>query len=237
MNKIELKNVSKSYGTNEIFNQLQLNFQQNKIYSIIGPSGSGKTTLIRCLANIEQFDNGEVVINSDKLLKSKHKIGFVFQNFNLFENLTVFENICLSPIIVDKKNESEVEKKAINLLKLVGLEDKKDAYPKTLSGGQKQRIAIARCLINEPDILIFDEPTSALDPESTRDVLNIIKDVIKNKTAIIVTHEMEFAKNVSSEVIFMEYGKIIEKGNPIEIFEKSTNKRTLEFISKGDNNV
>lgn len=237
MNKIELKNVSKSYGTNEIFNQLQLNFQQNKIYSIIGPSGSGKTTLIRCLANIEQFDNGEVVINSDKLLKSKHKIGFVFQNFNLFENLTVLENICLAPIIVDKRNEKEVKEKAMQLLELVGLLNKSDSYVKTLSGGQKQKIAIARCLINEPEILIFDEPTSALDPESTRDILNIIKSIIVNKTTIIVTHEMEFAKNISDEIIFMENGKVVQQGSPCEIFENSNNKRTLQFINKGEQSV
>lgn len=237
MKKIQLKNVSKKYANNVIFENLTLDFEQNKIYSIIGPSGSGKTTLIRCLANIEKFDDGQVLIDNELSVNNSKKIGFVFQNFNLFENLTVLENICLAPIVVSKMNENEVKNKAMEILKLVGLEEKVDAYPKTLSGGQKQRIAIARCLINDPEILVFDEPTSALDPESTRDVLNIMQNVIVGKTALIVTHEMDFAHNVSDEVIFMENGVVVESGTPAQIFEESTNKRTLQFIAKGEENV
>lgn len=230
---IQLQNVSKSYEKNQIFSELNINFEKNKIYSIIGPSGSGKTTLMRCLAQIENFDSGEVFVNNEKIKNISGKIGFVFQNFNLFSNLNVLQNLTISSIMSKRLSQNEAIKKAKMILKKVGLEEKVDMYPSKLSGGQKQRVAIARTLMNDPEIIIFDEPTSALDPESTSEVLDIIKEIIDNNTtAIIITHEMKFAKEVSHEVIFMENGLVIERSEPQKLFNSPNKQRTKEFIKE-----
>lgn len=231
---LKLDNVSKSYGENQIFSNLTMEFDENKIYTIIGPSGSGKTTLMRCLSNLEEFDAGNVKINGEVVDYKKLKIGFVFQQYNLFNNLTVLENICLSPIVAQKRNEGEVVKKAEELLELVGILDKKNALPSQLSGGQKQRVAIARTLINKPDIIILDEPTSALDPLATKEVLNLIKDIMKNQSVFVITHEMDFARDVSDEVIFMKHGKVVERGVPEQLFGDTKSELTKEFIGIGE---
>lgn len=236
-NFIKLNKVSKAYADNKIFDELSMSFEKNKIYTIIGPSGSGKTTLMRCLANLEQFDGGEVLISGKEINYKDLKIGFVFQQFNLFNNLSVIENLCLSPIISQKRDEKEVTDLAKELLNKVGLEDKIDSYPSKLSGGQKQRVAIARTLMNKPDFIIFDEPTSALDPEATKDILKLMQEILVNQSAIIITHEMEFAKNVSDEVIFMKNGVVIERDTPELIFNNPKNEDTKKFIGLGGQNV
>lgn len=229
---IKLVNVSKSYGDLDIFNNLNIDFEENKIYTIIGPSGSGKTTLMRCLSKIEDFNSGEVYISGEKQDEGKHEIGFVFQSFNLFDNLNVMQNLCIGPVMSKKVPESDAKDKAEKILEKVGLLDKLNEYPSKLSGGQKQRVAIARTLMMDPKIIIFDEPTSALDPESTRDVLKIIKEILDEKTtAIIITHEMKFAKEVSDIVIFMENGKVVEQDTPDELFNNTKEQRTKDFIS------
>lgn len=234
MNKIEINKLNKKYDDFQVLKDIDLTVKNCEVISIIGPSGSGKSTLLRVIQGLEKEDSGTIIIDESKNLKEIHKkIGMVFQNFNLFPHKTVLENIMEAPIIVNKMNKKDAKILSLDLLQKVGLLDKKFAYPNKLSGGQKQRVAIARALAMKPEILLFDEPTSALDPELVGEVLNVIKELAKEKiTMIIVTHEMNFAKEVSDYVVFMDNGEIIEKNIPIEIFEKPRNKRVKEFISK-----
>ena len=208
--------------------------------SIIGPSGSGKSTFLRCLNLLEVPDSGKITFEgveiTDKKIdidKHRQKMGMVFQHFNVFPNMTVLENITLAPVLEKKVPKVQAQEEAEELLKKVGLLEKKDEYPRKLSGGQKQRLAIVRAMAMKPDVILFDEPTSALDPEMVKDVLDVIKDLADSgMTIVIVTHEMGFAKEVSDRVLFMDDGCIQEEGTPEEIFEHPKNPRTIEFLSK-----
>lgn len=224
MSLLEIKNLKKSFGDNEVLKDISLTVDKGEVLCIIGPSGSGKSTLLRCITKLETQDDG--IIDFDGTL------GLVFQDFNLFPHHSVMKNIFNAPIKVQKRNKEEVYKEVRSLLKKLDLEDKEDAYPYELSGGQKQRVSIARALAMNPDILFFDEPTSALDPELTGEVLKVIRDLAaEHMTMVIVTHEMNFARNVADNIIFMDNGVIIEEGSPDEVFS-SENQRMKEFLGK-----
>ncbi len=235
---LEAKNIEKSFGKLKVLKGINLTVNQGQRIVIIGPSGSGKSTFLRCLNLLEEPSKGEVRYNNVKLtndnkLQMRKKIGMVFQNFNLFTNLTVLDNLILAPVKEGVLTEKEALKKADKLLKEISLEDKKDTYPSSLSGGQKQRVAIARSLMMNPDIILFDEPTSALDPEMIEDVLNLMKRVAEEgMTMVVVTHELEFAKDIATDVLFMDKGVIVESGTPDEIFNHPKTDRLKEFLSK-----
>ncbi|WP_026188889.1 amino acid ABC transporter ATP-binding protein [Orenia marismortui] len=233
MYMIEVKKISKKFKDLEVLKDVSLEVSKGEIISIIGPSGSGKSTLLRCLNKLEDIQSGTIKIEGELLNRNNcKKLGMVFQGFNLFPHKTVLENIIEAPIIVKKMSKDKAIKLADDLLKKVGLLDKKDSYPSQLSGGQKQRIAIARALAMNPHIMLFDEPTSALDPELVGDVLSVIKELAKeHMTMLVVTHQMQFAKEVSDRVIFMDQGKIIEDGSPTEIFENPSHDRLRQFLS------
>lgn len=237
---IKVENLRKSFDGKEILKGINLEVEKSEIISIIGPSGSGKSTFLRCLNHMEIPDSGDIyflgekIKNEDAYLNSMRKeMGMVFQSFNLFPHMTVRENITLAPVMTGKFNQDQADKKAEELLSSLGLKDKIDAYPNSLSGGQKQRIAIARALAMEPQALLLDEVTSALDPEMVKEVLEVIKELTKTGiTMILVTHEMNFAKEISDRVIFMEGGNILEMGSPSEIFDRPKEDRLKEFLSK-----
>lgn len=249
MNYLEINHMKKVFdGELEVLKDISLTVKKGEVVSIIGPSGSGKSTLLRCATMLETMDGGElkylgdtavsekdgkcVYASKNELKKIKKHFGLVFQNFNLFPHYTVLKNIIDAPVSVDKVPKKEATERAEKLLAQLGLSEKRDAYPYQLSGGQQQRVSIARALALNPEILFFDEPTSALDPELTAEVLKVIKELAKEKmTMIIVTHEMQFAKEVSDRIIFMEQGKIQANGTPEEIFA-SDNARVREFIGK-----
>ena len=220
---IHVKNLKKSYGKNNVLNGIDQHIKKGEVVVIIGPSGSGKSTFLRCLNLLEEPTSGEIIFEgknitdkNNNINKTREKMGMVFQHFNLFPHKTVLENITLAPIKVKGLSVEEANKKALELLKLIGLSDKKDAYPASLSGGQKQRIAIARSLAMEPDVLLFDEPTSALDPEMVGEVLNVMKDLAKKgMTMVVVTHEIGFAREVGDRILFIDGGKILEEGQRI----------------------
>ena len=237
---IHVKNLKKSYGKNNVLNGINEHIKKGEVVVIIGPSGSGKSTFLRCLNLLEEPTSGEIIFEGKNITdkkndinKTREKMGMVFQHFNLFPHKTVLENITLAPIKVKGIKAEDANKKAIELLKLIGLEDKKDAYPASLSGGQKQRIAIARSLAMEPDVLLFDEPTSALDPEMVGEVLNVMKDLAKKgMTMVVVTHEIGFAREVGDRILFIDGGKILEEGTPEEVLNNPKNDRTKDFLSK-----
>lgn len=227
MSLLEIKNVKKNFGGVEVLKDISLKVDKGEVLGIIGPSGSGKSTLLRCATGLETPDDGE--INYDGTF------GLVFQNFNLFPHYSVMKNITDAPLRVQKRKKEEVYKEARELLAKMGLSDKENAYPYQLSGGQQQRVSIARALAMNPDILFFDEPTSALDPELTGEILKVIKDLAaEHMTMVIVTHEMNFAKNVSDHVIFMDNGYIAVEGTPEEVFGSSNErmKDSLENLAK-----
>lgn len=238
--KIEVQNLKKYYGSNEVLKGLDLIVKDNEVVVMIGPSGSGKSTFLRTLNKLEEPTAGKIIIDGHDLNdprvnmnQVREKIGMVFQHFNLFNNLTVGENVMLSPVELGKMSKADAELEARELLKEVGLEDKFNAKPQSLSGGQKQRVAIARTLAMKPEMILFDEPTSALDPEMVGDVLAVMKKLAKaGMTMIVVTHEMGFAKEVADRVIFMADGHIMEEGKPEEIFGNPQNERTQEFLNK-----
>lgn len=239
---LEIRNLNKSFGTNHVLKNINLDIYKNKTTAIIGSSGSGKSTLLRCINLLEKPDSGTItwegkVMDFSKKLSKKEmydftkKTGMVFQNFNLFPHKTVVENIIEGPITVLKINKSEAKKDALLLLEKVGLSDKKDSYPHELSGGQQQRVAIARALAMKPEILLFDEPTSALDPELEADVLTLIRELSKESyTILVVTHNMNFARDVSEEVVFVNSGEILAKGTFEEIMSLN-NSRIDQFLS------
>ena len=221
---LEMKNIIKDYGSFRAVNNVNFSIKKGEIVAIIGPSGSGKSTLLRCINGLNSITSGEMNL--------KGTTGMVFQHFHLFNNMTCRENITYAPIKVKNENKADVNKRADELLKMVGLENKGDVYPAKLSGGQKQRIAIARALAMRPDLMLFDEPTSALDPEITGEVLNVMKKLAeKHTTMIVVTHEMGFAKEVADRVLFMDHGVIVEEGTPEEIFENPKSERLRSFLS------
>lgn len=240
-NILEIKNLKKSFekGKN-VLNDISLNVKKGEVICIIGPSGSGKSTFIRCINLLEYPDEGDILFKNESILNKKFnlnnyrtKVGMVFQNFNLFNNMDVIHNCIFAPTKVFKQNYNEAYNTALELLKTVGLDDFANKNVNTLSGGQKQRVAIVRALCMHPEVILFDEPTSALDPEMVNDVLDVIKQLANvGMTMIIVTHEMNFARNVATRVIFMDEGIIQEEGTPKEIFNNPKNERTKEFLSK-----
>ena len=243
---IELKNLKKQYGDNVVLKNINLYINRGEVVSIIGPSGSGKSTILRCIIDLESITLGEVLIegnnltnkNVDKKIKKEMllKTGMVFQTFNLFPHMSVRNNIVKTLKVVKKINVAEAENIAKNMLDLVGLSDKIDNFPNQLSGGQKQRVAIARALALQPDIMLFDEPTSALDPELVKEVLDIIRKLKEKKiTMLIVSHEMNFVREISDRVIVMEKGEILETGTSSQIFENPLSQRVKEFLNTETN--
>lgn len=245
---ISVKNLVKTFGTNEVIKDISFSLKKGEVLSIIGPSGSGKSTILKCISQLEDVTKGSITICSEDLVKDGVyvdkkkrqeiilKSGLVFQNFNLFPHYTVLENIMKPQITVLKKSESEAKDTAETLLKRMGLALKEKSYPCELSGGQQQRVSIARALALKPEVLLFDEPTSALDPELTGEILFVIKELAEEKmTMIVVTHEMSFARDISSNILFMDEGYIIEQGNPFEVINNPKNERTKAFLSRFNN--
>ena len=237
---INVKGLCKSFGDVHVLRGIDEHIAPGEVVVVIGPSGSGKSTFLRCLNLLETPTEGTIQIGDEYITDKKvnvnnirKKMGMVFQQFNLFPHLTILENITIAPKLVNKTSKEEAIKKAEELLARVGLSDKRDAYPGMLSGGQKQRVAIARALAMNPEIMLFDEPTSALDPEMVGEVLEVMKDLAKEgMTMICVTHEMGFAREVATRVLFMDEGVIMEQGTPEEIFGNPQNERTQAFLSK-----
>lgn len=249
-NMLEVKNLRKRFGQNEVLKGVSLSLKKGEVLSIIGSSGGGKTTLLRCLNFLETANSGEIIVGGKTVYRAEDgnkpemspeaqtSFGLVFQQFNLFPQYSVTDNLCLAPKLKAKREKKhlndEIKAKAAELLKTVGLEEKADAYPCELSGGQQQRVAIARALMLSPDILCFDEPTSALDPELTGEVLRVIRSLKdSDRTMIIVTHEMEFAKHVSDKVIFISDGIIEEEGTPEDVFDHPKSEKTKAFLAAG----
>ena len=236
---IQIKGLRKSFGDKEILKGIDLEVNKGEVICIIGPSGSGKSTLLRCCNLLEYPNSGEILFKGENILNKKinlnkvrSKIGMVFQNFNLFNNKDVIDNCTLGPIKILKKDRKETEERALEILESVGMKDFAYANVNTLSGGQKQRVAIARSLCMNPDVILFDEPTSALDPEMVGEVLKVMQELANNgMTMLIVTHEMNFARNVASKIIFMDEGVIKEEGTPEEIFFNTKSERTKAFIN------
>ena len=237
---IQVNNLVKKYGELTILNGVNEHISKGEVIVVIGPSGSGKSTFLRCLNRLEEVTSGEILVNGENIVdpkadidKIRQKMGMVFQSFNLFPHMTVQKNITLAPVLLKKMTQEEADKKALELLDKVGLKDKAGVFPNSLSGGQKQRVAIARCLAMNPEVILFDEPTSALDPEMVGEVQDVIKNLAKTgMTMVIVTHEMSFAKEVATRVLFMADGNIIEQGTPQAVFGNPQKERTKSFLSK-----
>ena len=238
--KIHVEHLKKNFGNLEVLRDVSTDIYEGEVVVILGPSGSGKSTFLRCLNRLEEITGGTVIVDghdlTDKktdLNKVRENVGMVFQHFNLFNNLNVMGNMTLAPVELKKATKGEAKEKALHLLNRVGLSDKAEAYPAQLSGGQKQRVAIARALAMDPDIMLFDEPTSALDPEMVGEVLQVMKQLAaEGMTMVVVTHEISFAREVASRVIFMEGGYIVEEGTPDEVINHPKQKRTIDFLSK-----
>ena len=248
MNKIKAQNIWKKFNKLEVLKGIDLDVNEGEVVAVIGPSGGGKSTLLRCLNKLETIDRGSVIIdgealctetangteyvNKDEVRRIACKMGMVFQQFNLFPHMTVLQNLIEAPVNVQKRNKDEVIKEAEALLAKVGLSDKRDEYPRKLSGGQQQRVAIARALAMKPAIMLFDEPTSSLDPELTGEVLKTMRELAEEKMTMgVVTHEMGFAKEVATKVVFMADGKVQAQGTPAEIFDNPTNDRLKAFLN------
>ncbi len=237
---IKVRDLHKKFGELHVLKGITEHIEQGEVVVVIGPSGSGKSTFLRCLNLLEHPTDGEIIFEGNSITdsrnninKQREKMGMVFQQFNLFPHMTIMQNITLSPIKVKNMTKAQAEKKAMELLKRVGLEDKAYTYPNQLSGGQKQRIAIVRALAMSPDVMLFDEPTSALDPEMVGEVLEVMKNLAsEGMTMVVVTHEMGFAKEVGNRVFFMDEGKIVEQGKPKELFENPKHPRTQDFLRK-----
>ncbi|CAM3050490.1 MAG: amino acid ABC transporter ATP-binding protein [Pseudolactococcus laudensis] len=238
--KIDITDLHKSFGSNEVLKGITTRFNEGDVVCIIGPSGSGKSTFLRTLNGLEEITSGTVIVDGYDLTNKKtnlnqvrQEVGMVFQQFNLFPNMTVLENITYAPLELKKLSKDEAHTKALDLLKKVGLSDKADAMPESLSGGQKQRVAIARALAMDPDLMLFDEPTSALDPEMVGDVLEVMQELAKEgMTMLIVTHEMGFARKVANRVIFTDGGEILEDSTPDQVFENPQHPRLKDFLNK-----
>lgn len=237
---IRVKSLHKKFGDLEVLKGIDEHITPGEVVVVIGPSGSGKSTFLRCLNLLEIPTSGEIYIDNELITDKKvdvnairKKMGMVFQQFNLFPHLTIIENVTIAPTLVNKESKADAVKKGEELLSRVGMLDKRDAYPSQLSGGQKQRVAIARALAMNPEIMLFDEPTSALDPEMVGEVLDVMKNLAKDgMTMVCVTHEMGFAREVASRVLFMDEGIVMEQGTPDEIFTNPQNERTKLFLSK-----
>ena len=237
---LKVKNLCKTFENTEALKGVSVDINKGDVMCIIGPSGSGKSTLLRCLNLLEKPDGGQVIFEGDDLMSKKvdlnlhrQKMGMVFQQFNLFPHMTVMENLTCAPMMLKNVSKEDAEKKGMELLERVGLADRADAYPNQLSGGQKQRIAIVRALCMEPDVMLFDEPTSALDPEMVGEVLDVMKELaLGGMTMVVVTHEMGFAREVASRVLFMDNGTVVEEGSPEEIFTAPKSERLQSFLAK-----
>ncbi len=239
---IFVSKLNKFFGDKHVLKDIDFEVRKKEVVALIGPSGSGKSTLIRCLNGLEKLTSGEIYIHGQKLdprlsIKQlspiRSELGMVFQNFNLFPHMTVLQNVIEAPLLVRKMPKDQAIARGEKLLAKVGLAEKRDAYPNRLSGGQKQRVAIARALAMEPRVLLFDEPTSSLDPELVGEVLKVMKDLAyEGSTMVVVTHEMQFARDVSDRVVFMSEGSIIEQGDPQEIFRQPKEKRTQLFLER-----
>ena len=243
---LEIRNIGKAFGDLPVLEDVDLDVEKGDVIAILGPSGSGKTTLLRCINFLETADRGTMVFDgktydlahasSKEIAGIRMKTGFVFQNYNLFQNKTALQNVTMGLTVARKKDKKEAEKIGREMLAKVGMADRADYYPAQLSGGQQQRVAIARALAVNPDIIYFDEPTSALDPELIGEVLSVMKQLAESgMTMIVVTHEMDFARNVSNKTIFMEHGVIVEEGPSHEFFENPKQERTKEFLRMEDN--
>ena len=238
--KIDVTDLHKSYGNNEVLKGITTRFNEGDVMCIIGPSGSGKSTFLRTLNGLEEITSGTVIVDGYDLTNKKtnlnqvrQEVGMVFQQFNLFPNMSVIDNITYAPLELKKMTKDEAHSKALDLLEKVGLSDKADAMPESLSGGQKQRVAIARALAMDPDLMLFDEPTSALDPEMVGDVLEVMQELAKEgMTMLIVTHEMGFARKVANRVIFTDGGEILEDSTPDQVFENPQHPRLKDFLNK-----
>lgn len=246
---ISIKKLNKYYGDHLVLQDINLEIERGEVVVIIGPSGSGKSTLLRCINYLEQYQDGEVVINGNNIGRTikngksvevpesqlnsmRQQVGMVFQSFNLFGHKTVLKNISMAPMDLKYLNRNEAEEKALKLLDMVGLKDKASVMPSSLSGGQKQRVAIARALAMDPEVMLFDEPTSALDPEMVGEVLKVMKDLAKSgMTMVIVTHEMNFARQIANKIVVLADGKIVEQGDPEEVFEHPKHERTKSFVN------
>lgn len=250
---LEVQHISKTFGDLKVLRDISFQVEEGQVVAIIGPSGSGKSTLLRCINQLEQADSGSIIVDGAQMLRTENgkavyaskkglreirlKIGLVFQNFNLFPHFSVLQNVIEAPIHVLHKSRADAVKSAEMLLKKMALDTKAKAYPCELSGGQQQRVSIARALALNPKILFFDEPTSALDPELTGEILQVIKELAKEKmTMVIVTHEMAFARDVADHVIFMDKGYIVEEGSPEELFGNTQNERTRQFLQRFSSN-
>lgn len=239
-NVIRIKQLNKFFGKLHVLKDVSLDVKRNEVVCIIGPSGSGKSTLLRCINRLEEPTSGEVYFEDTKMTSHKktlpilrRRIGMVFQHFNLFPHLSVMDNITLAPVRLNLMDEKEAIAYGKSLLKKVGIEDKEDNYPATLSGGQKQRVAIARALAMKPEVMLFDEPTSALDPEMVKGVLNVMKDLAKSgMTMVIVTHELNFARDVADRIIFMDEGIVVEEGTPDSLLNQPKEARTKQFLDQ-----
>lgn len=237
---IKTVGLKKNFGSLEVLKGIDMELKKGEVISLIGPSGSGKSTLLRCLNRLEEPTEGQIFFEGEDITAKgidmdlhRQKMGMVFQQFNVFPHMTVEENITMAPVLLKKKSKTEAKEKAHALLEQVGLLDKKDEKPGRLSGGQKQRLAIVRALAMEPDVMLFDEPTSALDPEMVKEVLEVIKSLVaQGMTSMIVTHEMAFAREISTRVLFMDEGVIVEQAPPDQLFSHPTQPRTQEFLSK-----
>lgn len=237
---LKIQDLHKSFGDHEVLKGINIEIKKGEVVVIIGASGSGKSTFLRTLNLLEVPSSGKIIFEGSELCvqksdvnKHRQKMGMVFQHFNLFEHLSVLENLCIAPIKLLKKSKEQAKKEAMELLNQVGLADKISAYPSSLSGGQKQRIAIVRALAMSPDVMLFDEPTSALDPEMVGEVLNVMKNLARSgMTMVVVTHEMGFAREVASRVLFFDKGIVAEDASPNEIFSNPKNSRLKEFLSR-----
>ena len=238
--KIHVSHLKKHFDKLEVLKDISLDIYEGEVVVIIGPSGSGKSTFLRCMNQLEEVTDGEIIVDGIKVTdpkvdinKVRERVGMVFQHFNLFNNMNVLRNLMLAPVDLKKADKAQAEKNAMEMLRKVGMEDKAMAYPAQLSGGQKQRVAIARALCMNPDIMLFDEPTSALDPEMVGEVLQVMKQLAADgMTMVIVTHEIGFAREVSDRVIFMDAGYIVEQGPPQELINKPKEPRTIDFLNK-----
>ena len=237
---IDVKNLHKAFGDHEVLKGVNEHIEKGEKVVVIGPSGSGKSTFLRCLNLLEEPTSGEIIFAGQNITATetdinlvRRRMGMVFQQFNLFPHLTVRENIKLAPVKLKVMTDEEADKRALELLARVGLPDKADSYPAQLSGGQQQRIAIARALAMNPDVMLFDEPTSALDPEMVGEVLEIMKELADDgMTMVVVTHEMGFAREVATRVLFMDGGNIVEQNEPKEFFANPQHPRLKDFLSK-----
>jgi ABC transporter related protein len=237
---IEVKDLSKSFGEKKILKNISVDIREGDVVCVIGPSGSGKSTFLRCLNRLEEptdghifFEGVDICDKNTNIDKHRQKMGMVFQQFNLFPHMTILQNLTIAPMRLQGKSRKEAEEYALEMLEKVGLKDRANAYPSALSGGQQQRIAIVRALCMKPDVMLFDEPTSALDPEMVGEVLNVMKDLASQKmTMVVVTHEMGFAREVSTRVMFLDNGDFVEENTPEEFFTHPKNERLQTFLSK-----